>query len=229
VTSPQTHLKSKGTIRRLTAHDTPSSNGVAERKNRTIIERAHAIFFQAADPPKTLWGEAMKHVVWLMNRTGSRTLNDRTPFETARGHAPLLTDIREWYCEIWVHVPNAGKLDRQASKARFIGYDGETKGYRVWWPGKNCISVERNIVFAEKDIPISTEQDAEVEAHRQITVPTATEPEKSGECPSEGQVTTKVSPNPPERSRRRNLENERHRRERQHRICTWHDQPIRAR
>ena len=32
------YLKSKGTERRVTVHDTPKHNGVAERLNRTLVE-----------------------------------------------------------------------------------------------------------------------------------------------------------------------------------------------
>jgi len=30
---------------------------------------------------------------------------------------------------------------------RFVGYDSESKGYRIYWPEKRSISVERNVTF----------------------------------------------------------------------------------
>ena len=44
---------------------------------------------------------------------------------------------------------NAGKLDARAQIGQFIGYDAESKGYRIYWPGKWLITVKRNVVFNE--------------------------------------------------------------------------------
>jgi hypothetical protein len=41
----------------------------------------------------------------------------------------------------------ASKLDAQATKGRFVGYDLESKGYQIYWPKKRSITVERNMVF----------------------------------------------------------------------------------
>jgi hypothetical protein len=35
---------------------------------------------------------------------------------------------------------------------RFVRYDSESKGYRIYWPGKRSVSVERNVVFNENDV-----------------------------------------------------------------------------
>ena len=60
------HLKAKGTIRKLTTHDTPEYNGVAERLNRTLLEHTRAML-HASKLPRHLWGEAVTHAVWLKN------------------------------------------------------------------------------------------------------------------------------------------------------------------
>ena len=44
---------------------------------------------------------------------------------------------------------HVGKLDPRAKEGRFIGYNKESKGYHIYWPGKNKVSVERN-VYADK-------------------------------------------------------------------------------
>ena len=58
------HLKRQGTVRHLTVHDSPASNGASKRANRTHISgmRAMLIQFQL---PKFLWAEAVNHSVWL--------------------------------------------------------------------------------------------------------------------------------------------------------------------
>jgi hypothetical protein len=44
------HLNSKGTQQKLTVHDTPQHNGVAERRNRTIVEHIRALLHSSGLP-----------------------------------------------------------------------------------------------------------------------------------------------------------------------------------
>ena len=55
----------------------------------------------------------------------------------------------EWGTVIWVKDLHAGKLDPRAKEGQFIGYNEESKGYHIYWPGKNKVSVKRN-VYADK-------------------------------------------------------------------------------
>ena len=64
------YLKSKGTERRVTVHDTPEHNGVVKRLNRTLVERVHAMM-HASSMPKSLWGEAVMHATWVKNHTST--------------------------------------------------------------------------------------------------------------------------------------------------------------
>ena len=48
----------------------------------------------------------------------------------------------------------AGKLDAQAKKGQSVGYDSESKGYRIYWPDKRSITVKQNIVFNHNNVNI---------------------------------------------------------------------------
>src|ERR1700678_2242173 len=74
------HLKKAGTMRKLTVHDTPEHNGVAEHLNRTLLEKVRAMLHESS-LPKFLWAEATAHPVYLKNRTWTRTLGNTTPYE----------------------------------------------------------------------------------------------------------------------------------------------------
>jgi transposase InsO family protein len=87
------HLKKAGTARKLTTHDTPQLNGVAERLNRTLLERIRALT-HASGLPKSLWGEALRHAAWLKNRTAMCALDGKTPFEALYGRPPDLSTLR---------------------------------------------------------------------------------------------------------------------------------------
>ena len=103
------HLESKGTVRKLTVHDTPAHNGVAERRNRTIVERIRALL-HSSGLPKFLWGEAARHVVWLLNRTSTKAVDGMTPYEAAFGKKPNLSGVWRWGEKVWVRVEGGDKL-----------------------------------------------------------------------------------------------------------------------
>ena len=141
----------KGTVRELSVHDSPPQNGVAERGMRTRAERARALLL-ASGLPRFLWEEAMKHTTWLQNRTPARALDGKTPYEMKNKKKPHLGGIQEFGVAAYVKDLKAGKLDARAQVGRFVGYDSESKGYRIYWPGKRSITVERNVVFNQDDV-----------------------------------------------------------------------------
>lgn len=89
------YLMSKGTTQKLTIHDNPLHNGVAEHRNHTIVERICTLL-HASGLPKTLWGEAAHHIVWLLNRTTTKAVDGKTLYEAAFGKKPDLRHVREW-------------------------------------------------------------------------------------------------------------------------------------
>ena len=127
------HLRKAGTIRKLTTHDTPEYNGVAERLNRTIMTKVRAMLHDSR-LPKFLWGEAAKHAVYLKNRTWTRTLGNTTPFKVLTGKKPNLANLHPWGCKVRVHDMGGSKLDRRLKIGRWMGFDKETgDGHRIFW------------------------------------------------------------------------------------------------
>ena len=82
------YLAERGTTRRLTVHDTPSSNGISERCNGILADHVRSMLIDS-DLPKFLWGEATKHAMWVRNRVATRHLNNSTPYEARYGSAPV--------------------------------------------------------------------------------------------------------------------------------------------
>ena len=147
-------LEGEGTERRLTTHDTPQHNGVAEALNRRLMERVQALLIQA-DLPKFLWAEAVQFVVWLKNRSLTRAIGNVTPYERLTGQKPNLAGVPEWGQRVWVHNDSGTKLDARASAARWVGYDADsTHAHRIYWPDTRKISVERNVRFKTESITI---------------------------------------------------------------------------
>ena len=145
------HQDMQGTQRELTVHDSPPQNGVSERGMRTRAEQARAMLI-GSGLPRYLWEEAMKHSSWLQNRSGTRALAGKIPYEARHGKKPNLAGIQEFGAAAYVKDLSAGKLDSRAQIGRFVGYDSESKGYRIYWPNKRSVTVERNVIFNEDDV-----------------------------------------------------------------------------
>ena len=84
------HLEAQGTERVLTIHDTPQQNGVAECLNGILAEKVRALLYDSG-LPGFLWEEAVNHATWLKNRTSTKALDGKTPFEAVHGEAPKAT------------------------------------------------------------------------------------------------------------------------------------------
>jgi transposase InsO family protein len=93
------HLKKVGTARKLTTHDTPQLNGIAERLNQTLLKRIRALT-HTSGLPKSLWGEALRHAAWLKNWTAMRALDGKTPFKALYSQPPDLSTLWIWGSQV---------------------------------------------------------------------------------------------------------------------------------
>ena len=69
-----------GIKKELTVRHTPQQNGVAERKNKTIVEMARSML-QHKNLPKNLWAEAISTTVYILNRSPTKAVLNMTPYE----------------------------------------------------------------------------------------------------------------------------------------------------
>ena len=135
-------------------HDTPQHAGVAERRNRTIAECIR-VLLHASGLPKSLLGEAARHVVWLLNRMTTKAVDGMTPYEAAFGKKLNLSGVREWGDKVWVRVEAGDKLGGRVKEGRWMGIDEQSKGVRVYWPDKRNVTIERNIYYDETCTSVS--------------------------------------------------------------------------
>ena len=70
---------------------------------------------------------------YLVNRSPSSTLDDKTPHEVWFGKKPSLQHIRVFGWDSYVHLPkeNRSKLDKKDEKYNIIGYKDHVKGYKL--------------------------------------------------------------------------------------------------
>jgi transposase InsO family protein len=115
--------KKYGIERKNNTPYTPQKNGVAERMNKTLMEKERCML-SGVGLGKELWAEAMGTTCYLVNRSPSSTLDDKNPHEVWTGKKYSHTHLKVFGREAYVHVlkENMSNLDKKAEKCIFIGY-----------------------------------------------------------------------------------------------------------
>ncbi|XP_059632903.1 eIF-2-alpha kinase GCN2 isoform X3 [Cornus florida] len=148
-------LTEKGIFHQSTCVDTPQQNGIAERKNKHLLEVSRAIMF-SMNVPKYLWGEAVLTATYLINRMPTRVLNYFTPLESLKKSFPETRiysnlPLKVFGCTVFVHLPSRlrSKLDPRAEKCVFVGYAPNKKGYKCFNPTKKKMFISMDVFFLE--------------------------------------------------------------------------------
>ncbi|CAL5338710.1 unnamed protein product [Camellia sinensis] len=127
-------LQENGIIHQSSCVDTPQQNGVAERKNRHILEVARALLL-TTHMPTMFWGDAILTATHLINRMPSRST----------------LPLRLFGCTAFVHVHphQRTKLDPRATKCVFLGYSPSQKGYKCYDPISRRLFLSLDVTFFE--------------------------------------------------------------------------------
>ena len=138
-----------GIARHLTVAGTPQQNGLAERMNRTLMDKVRCLLIQSG-LPKTFWAEATCTAAYLINRSPSTAIEKKTPMEMWSGHPSDYGMLRIFGCVAYSHVKQ-GKLEPKAVKCVLLGYPEGVKGYRLYRLDNESpkIVTSRNVVFNE--------------------------------------------------------------------------------
>ncbi|CAH2109107.1 unnamed protein product [Euphydryas editha] len=70
----KTFLSKSGIVHQTSTPYTPQHNGLAERMNRTLVEKARCMLFHA-NLQKKLWAEAVVTAAYILNRSPNKALN----------------------------------------------------------------------------------------------------------------------------------------------------------
>ncbi|GKA65754.1 putative ribonuclease H-like domain-containing protein [Tanacetum coccineum] len=112
---------------------TPQQNGVAERRNRTLIEAAK-IMLVDSKLPTTFWAEAVNTACYVQNRVIIVKPHNKTPYELFRDRSPALSFIRPFRCHVTIlnTLDHLGKFDGKSNDGFFVGYSLTSKAFRVY-------------------------------------------------------------------------------------------------
>jgi histone deacetylase 1/2 len=139
-----------GVHRQLTAPYWPQQNGVVKRRNQTVVGTTRSMM-KAKGLPGMFWGEAATTAVYLLNRSSSKSIAGKTPYELWTGSTPGVQHLRTFGCVAHVKVttPHLKKLDDRSRRAIFVGYEPGSMAYRAYDPEAGRVVISRDIVFDE--------------------------------------------------------------------------------
>nr|GEZ83720.1 ribonuclease H-like domain-containing protein [Tanacetum cinerariifolium] len=111
---------------------TPQQNGVAERRNRTLIEAARTMLADAK-LPVTFWAEAVNTACYVQNRVIVNKSQNKTPYELFNGRTHAIRFLKPFGCHVIIlnTLDNLGKFEAQGDGGYIIGYSMSSKAFRV--------------------------------------------------------------------------------------------------
>eukprot|EP00253_Pinus_taeda_P015702 PITA_15702 len=180
--------RENGIHKQFTARYTPQQNGVAEMKNKTIMDMSRSML-KAKHLPNDYWAEAVNCAAYILNRYPTKAVMNRVPEEAWSGRKQGVTHMRVFGSVGYAHIPDQlrRKLDNKGEKCIFIGYSEESKAYRLYIPSTKKFFVSRDVQFIEEEawdgsiektmnvkscLSHDEDDDEMAEAHPQTAAPT---------------------------------------------------------
>jgi hypothetical protein len=144
------YLEEEGIKHEFSAPYTPQQNGVVERKNRTLIDMARTMLGKHKTPER-FWSEAVNTACHAINRLYLHRLLKKTSYELLTGNKPNVSYFRVFgsKCYILVKKGRHSKFAPKAVEGFLLGYDSNTKAYRVFNKSSGLVEVSSDVVFDE--------------------------------------------------------------------------------
>ena len=144
-------MSQHGILHQSSCAHTPQQNGMAERKNRHLVETARTLLLHYHVPFR-FWGDDVLTTCYLINRMPSSVLHDRIPHSLLFPDQPLYflpPRVFGYTCFVHILTPRQDKLFPKATKCIFLGSSRLQKGYRCYSPETHRYFLSANVTFFE--------------------------------------------------------------------------------
>ncbi|KAJ9565707.1 hypothetical protein OSB04_001673 [Centaurea solstitialis] len=146
----ETFFDQKGISQNFSSVRTPQQNGVAERRNRTLIEAARSMLSEA-NLATQFWAEAVNTACYTYNKSLIVKRFRRTPYELFRNRKPSIEHLHIFGCVCYIlnNKDNLEKFDSKSDDGIFLGYSSISKTYRVFNKRRQTIEETIHVKFDE--------------------------------------------------------------------------------
>nr|GEU30642.1 retrovirus-related Pol polyprotein from transposon TNT 1-94 [Tanacetum cinerariifolium] len=122
----------KGNSQNFSSPYTPEQNGVAKKKNKTLIEAARTMLLGSVFS-KQYWTEAVATTCYTQNRSIIVKRHLKTPYEIFRKRFLNINFLHVFGCPVYIHnhKDHLGKFDEKVDDGYFLGYSLVSKAFRV--------------------------------------------------------------------------------------------------
>ena len=144
-------LKNEGIQHQRSIPYAPEQNGCIEREIRTVVELARSTL-HSKELPKKLWEEAINYVVYTLNCSGPSGVAGHSPMELLYEKKFNFDQLKVFGCKVFCHIPKQlrNKFDKKSIKGIFVGYDINSKGFRIYFDDNNKIQLHRDVTFGNE-------------------------------------------------------------------------------
>ena len=155
---------------------TPERNGVAERRNCSLLDITRCILINK-DLPAHLWGEAVKAAVDLLNLRSTKRHPEKTPNEFFCGKKPSISHLQIFGSPVFAHIPkpSRSKLEPRSEQCILLSFDDSAKAYRCYRPSTTKVFLSRDVFIDETASTLPPPSDVQAAAPTAISAPTTTE------------------------------------------------------
>jgi hypothetical protein len=145
-------LEEEGIKHEFSSPYTPQQNGVVERKNRTLLDMARTMLDEYKTPDR-FWAEAINTAGYSINRLYLHRILKKTSYELLTDKKPNVSYFRVFgsKCFILIKRGRKSKFAPKVVEGFLLGYDSNTRAYRVFNKSTGLVEVSCDIVFDENN------------------------------------------------------------------------------
>jgi hypothetical protein len=210
-------LDEEGIKHEFSSPYTPQQNGVVERENITLLDMARTMLDEYKTPDQ-FWAEAINTACYSINRLYLHRILKKTSYELLTGKKPNVSYFRVFGSKYFILVKRGrkSKFAPKAVEGFLLGYDSNTRAYRVFNKSTRLVEVSCDIVFGETngsqveqvDLDELDDEEAPCVALRNMSIRDVCPKESEEPTQAQDQPSSSTQASPPTQDEDRAQENE---------------------